>query len=216
MEEYSTIKKVIIKGLRNGYMSFESSLSNLDMVNGIWTIPDEKEIGSTWDIILSSDFAKAFWEEGHQEHLMKMVVMNSEERIQYLNQFIDDDIIIEEPEEEVEEKIENGLMGIIQVSLQRIKEYSHDLYKESCEDTFQNLKPIIEKNSVTELKELDFLVMNSSNRVMSNALYNYLRDIGKESFTLCPECGQTGYNHETGCSINRRSDDYLIGLNDGC
>jgi len=196
-------------------MSLDSKKS-IDIKNGRWIMSDERDLGSTWDILLSPAFAEVLWGENYQDNLVKMVVMSSEDRIQYLTQFTVDYSEDEEEEKEEEEVIDDGIRGVIQISYQRIKEHSKELYEETCGSSYRELYPIIEKKSVTELVELDFFVLNNSDQKMRGNLAKYLNDIGKASFTLCPECGCDDFTHVDECSISRRSYDHLIGQNDGC
>lgn len=217
-EEFNIISNIINRGIRNGYMGLDSN-NEADMNNGRWLTLSGYDLGSTWDIILSPTFAEILWGENFKNNLQKMVVMNSKDRIEYLKDFVKEFTIIEEPDEksdEDEEVIQPGLMGVIQISVQDIKEHSKELYSETCESMYLKLNPIVESKSVTELSELDFIKLNSSDQIMKKNLSKYLNDIGKGSFTMCPECGYDNFTHSEPCSITSKSNDFLISGNDGC
>lgn len=216
MEDFHTLKQVITKGLRDGYMSINADFSAINMINGKWVLPDGIEIGSTWDIILNPRFANIFWKENFEQHLVKMVVMNSEDRIEYLQQFVEEESVVVDESEVAKFSADDSLMETVKFALQRLESYSKGVYVDSCNHSYKKLKPIIEKDSVTELSENDFLIMNSSDRTMGANFSTYLNNMGKYSFTICPECGFDNFTHVEGCSIVRKSGDYLINQNDGC
>jgi len=222
MEDYFIIKNILIQALKAGYKKRETDgeISSLDMHNGSWRLSSGVELGSSWDIILSKDFANIFWKNDASENLQKMVIMDSQERVDFLRAFVDEDKV-----KEVIEAIESGdlyeapgdaLMMSIRESLNRLKEYSIGLYKDSCQDTYDKLKNIVSKTSVTQLSEKDFIILNAMDRVMASGLSKYLSENGKSSFTICPECGCDDFTHTHGCSIEIKRSDWLINQNDGC
>jgi len=219
MEDYFTLKNIIIQGLKLGYKEKEvkGNISGLDMHNGNWRLSSGVELGSSWDIILSLDFASALWGVEGVLKLQDMVIMNSQDRLNYLKDYINKDAIEGVEDLVVEyETPSDGLMTVIRESLIRIKGYSSGLYKDSCQDTYDNLKNIVSKESVTQLNAKDFIILNATHQVMNDALVQYLIDNGRESFAICPECGCRGFNHTQGCSIEIKTRDWLMGQNEGC
>lgn len=217
MEEFFLLKNIILQGLRSGYMNKSvGKTEDVDMYSGRWRTTKGVDLGSTWDIILSKDFANCLWKEKADEILQKLVIMNSPERIDLIKGFVIEESIQEVEVESVEETPADGLTMAIRESLVRLKEYSLGLYKDSCNDTYEKLSGVVSKNSVTELKERDFVVLNAMNRVMTGNLINYLSQNGKKSFAMCPECGGVEFAHEPTCSINVKTDDWLLDRNEGC
>ncbi|MEK6828872.1 MAG: hypothetical protein AABY15_02015 [Nanoarchaeota archaeon] len=188
---------------------------NVNMHGGRWKTPSGFDLGSTWDIILSKNFAVCVWGDKAEENLQKMVIMNSSDRIDFLKEFVKEEKV-EQMQEEVQEAPADALTTTIRESLARIKEYSIGLYHDSCKDTHDKLKDVVAKKSVTELSEKDFIVLNAMDRVMIGNLSKYLNENGKASFTLCPECGIDDFTHTSMCSINIKTDDWLIDRNEGC
>jgi len=219
MEDLHTVKNIIIQGFKGGYMSINNPkiIGGITMVNGKWHLPDGVEIGSTWDIILNPEFAKVVWPEDYQKHLMAMVIMSDGDRVEYLHSFFVEEKYVTPTSEAPEFVVSNdSLMSSIQNSLENLKEYSDSLFVETCNSTYERLKGVVSKTSVTELQEIDFIVMNSMDRVLRGGLSGYLNNYAKPSFTVCPECGVDDFTHVEGCSIDRKGGDYLISLNDGC
>ncbi len=222
MEDYFILKNILIQGLKAGYKKRETGgdIFDIDMHNGNWKLSNGINLGSSWDIILSKDFANALWRENATTILQKMVIMDSQERLDFLKQFVDEDKV-----KEIIEAVESGdiyeapadaLMTTVRESLGRLKEYSIGLYKDSCQDTYNNLKDVVSKTSVTQLNSKDFIILNAMDRVMATGLSKHLSENGKSSFTICPECSCDNFTHTHGCSIDIKSGDWLIDQNDGC
>jgi hypothetical protein len=221
-EDFYTLKNIIVKGLQKGFGPIRDKdiINSADLVEGNWVLSNGKNLGSTWDIILSPKFAEVFWGESYTEQLTKLVVMPSTERMEYIKQFVDTELdtsISDNPQDAFVVSNENLLMKILQESLIRLKEYSEPLYVESCNDTYNELQELDKKKSVTELSGNDFIYMNAMNRIMSfYGLAKYLNETGRGSFTLCPECGEIDFNHLRTCSITSQANTYLIDQNEGC
>lgn len=222
MEDFFVIKNIIAQGLKSGYMNKQTlgEIGGLGMHDGKWILSNGVEIGSTWDVILSKDFAQILWGDSGLENLTKMVVMNSQERVEFLKEFVDKDKVLDveksDEEGDLYEAPADSLTMAVRDSLSRLKEYSIGLYKESCQNTYNNLKDVVSKNSVTELLERDFIVMNAMDRAMAGGLSKYLNENSKSSFTICPECSVDDFTHMDGCSIEIKTTDWLISKNDGC
>ncbi len=222
MEEFFILKNIITQGLKSGYMKKQTlgEIGGLGMHDGKWILSSGVEIGSTWDVILSRDFAQSMWGESGLEKLTKMVVMTSQERVEFLKEFVSEDRVVDvensDKDGDLYEAPADALTMAVRDSLSRLKEYSFGLYKESCQNTYNNLKGVVTKNSVTELLEKDFIIMNAMDRAMAGGLSKYLNENSKSSFTICPECSVDDFIHRSGCSIDIKTTDWLINQNDGC
>lgn len=223
MEDFFIIKNIIIQGLKSGYIKNLSAadISSLDMYDGKWRLSNGTDLGSTWDIILSKDFSKHMWGSEGDNKIQQMVIMSSQDRLNFLKEFVVENKVHEIAEAEAKsteiyEAPVNGLMTAVRESMSRLKEYSIDLYKESCQDTYDKLVGIVYKNSITELRANDFIILNAMDRVMAAKLSAYLNENGKSSFTICPECSVDDFTHVQGCSIDIKTGDWLIGQNEGC
>jgi len=220
MEDFFVLKNIVTQGFKGGFMSINNAkvIDEINMVNGRWLLPDGADLGSSWDIILNPEFAEILWKDDYKTHLREMVLMSHMDRVNYLHQFVKEEKEREEQESNVEFVVnyEDGLMDTIKVALLRIKEYSEGLYIETCNSTYENLYEISKKNSVTSLDEKEFLMMNAMESIMGGELAEYFKRAAKPSFSTCPECGFKDFKHEDGCSIERKSSNFLTAQNDGC
>lgn len=222
MEDYFILKNILLQGLKAGYRKKETGgdINELDMHNGSWRLSGGIDLGSSWDIILSKDFANIFWRDEASTNLQQLVIMDSQDRIDFLRGFVDEgkvkDVVEAVESGDIYEAPGDALMMSVRESLNRLKEYSIGLYKDSCQNTYDNLKNIVSKTSVTQLSGKDFVILNAMDRVMASGLSKHLNENVKSSFTICPECGCDDFTHTHGCSIEIKSGDWLIEQNDGC
>jgi len=197
----------------------DASNQTLEMSDGQWILSGGFKIGSTWDIILNSDFAKVVWGEEAKEHLTNLVLMANSERINYLRQFIESPEEEQESEEDyvyVQEEPVDALMSTIQIANAHLKKNSIGLYEDSCDRCYKWTSKVMKKTTVTALTEEDYILLNAANKATAGAISEYLRQNGKSSFGRCPDYGKEELNHDQTCSIEKRTMDWLTRQNDGC
>jgi hypothetical protein len=221
MEDSYVINKTILEAIKKGYKSEHSSSEDffIDVNNGKWIMSDGYVLGSTWDVILSPEFAKILWEENYQEVLKELVVREEEERIIFLRNLLPNEestFIDEQDLDDIKLSSSSTLMQMIIESNEHLKSTSISIFRAVCEEQYNSLNIIVNKNSITELVYDDFLKLNWYNKMNDGALNNYLIDNNKKSFTICPECGSSEFNHEESCSIVYKSEFLDDQEGDGC
>lgn len=218
MENYYVLNNIIKQGFDNGYMKDlvkDASNKNLEMTNDRWMLGGF-DIGSTWSIIFNPDFAKIIWGDDYQSHMTNLVVMQNQDRINYLRQFVKS-----EEDKVVREKVEtkapvDALMSAIQDSQKNLKETSMLLFNNVCNDCYNDVRESVSKASMTQLTESDHIKMNGTDMAMNGGLAKFLNQNGKASFTVCPDCGVDDFTHTEGCSIYKKTNDWLFSQNEGC
>ena len=216
MEDFYIIRKTISEAIKKGYKSnHHKNLDDsflVDVLNDKWVMSDGHIIGSTWEVILSPEFAKHAWGDNYQKVLTDLVIKDETDRILYLRNLLPAEMEDNDEEEkesetkEIELSSNSVLMQMIMKSNEHLKETSSNIFRMVCEEQFRNLKPIISKNSITELEYSDFIKLNWYNRMSNGALLFYLEENSKKSFSICPECGSQGFNHSEDCSMLSKSE----------
>lgn len=223
MEEYYILSNVIKQALDRGFMSSvikDAENQTIEMFEDKWRLSSGFEIGSTWDIILNVEFAKVMWGEDYRNKLTELVVLSHSERIQYLKKSVDeeegDNLQNKEEIKPIDLTEVDALMATIMRAKEYLREKSEGLFKDTCKLCYDRVSPVIKKESVTALNEDDYIKLNAGNKATNGAVFEYLRQNGKASFGKCPDCGQEGLNHDQGCSIEKKTINWLIGQNQGC
>ena len=222
MEEYFILKNIIGQGIELGYRSklLNGKFSSIELSEGKWILSDGTDLGSTWDIILSPSFAEVFWTSknlDYKEKLQEMVVMTSQDKIEFLkNYMVQEKEQTSTPEEEAYEEPVDALMRMIRKSLFKLKEYSEGTYRDNCDNNYKRLKKIFDKNSITELDMSDFIALNVSHGAMGEGFISYLNENHKSHYHKCPDCTMDNFKHDENCFVKAKVEDWLIEQNDGC
>lgn len=217
MEDNQVFKEIILEGVRRGFKneSFDDSL-DLELVSGHWILSNGVNLGPTWAVIFSPEFANTFWDTESQSVLQQMVIMSEHDRAEFLRQFLPAEYEIEDSGNAlVEFSTKDSLMRIVMDSNESMKEESMYMYRNTCEQQYNELKKIVDKKSITELEMEDFVNLNLYDRWMNGAISKYLNENGKASFTICPECGVDDFTHIQGCSIQNKADNWIYDQESG-
>jgi len=222
MEDYYILRNIIKQGLDKGYMSSvikDAEHQTIEIFEDQWRLSNGFSLGSTWDIILNKQFADVMWGEDAGEHLMNIVVVSNSDRISYLKKFVKEDSkeqVEEEEQEKVRHEPTDALMAAIMRANEHLRENSEGLFKDTCDNCYAWVEPVSKKISVTALNENDYIMLNAANKATGGNVYDYFRQNGKAAFGVCPDCGKSEMKHDQGCSIEKKTMDWLIGQNDGC
>jgi len=218
IRKYYILHTIIAQGLIKGYKGFESDGEfEVELSGGRWILPDGKELGSSWDVILNPEFSDLLWGVESKKVLQDIVLLTEDERVEYLSTFVSFEDDNEPPEQETEDYlVKDALMVTIIKSQEQTKSVSMQLFRYNCEGIHNSLKNIVHKSSVTELTMEDFIELNVQEKNMDSKLSGYLSENGKASFTVCPECGANDFVHVEGCSIYQRVEDDFIDEDDAC